>query len=300
MPKYKYITFKIIPEEGTREAALRRGEVDTAIISLSRAKKLEVDGFSIYKKLGCIEAKLTMIRPYEPSNNPLNNKKVRQALVYAIDKAAIVKHILMSEGEVIGHHFPVTKWSVGYKPYPLTPYDPKKAKQLLAEAGYPDGFTIYLYSYIAVLPEAKLINEAIAGYWKAIGIKPIILEMEYEAFKPIWARKKDPPGPAVNLHPWTSRPVIPCYSIYHSKPQWSNNADPALDQLIEKDWNVQTTLEGYVKASQRVMDYVLDKYYDTGMFSAHEFWASNPKVPKWSLGKNTYGACRFEYIGREK
>ena len=144
-----------------------------------------------------------MIRIYEP-NNPLSKKKVRQALVYAIDKAAIVEHILMGQGEVIGHHFPMTKWSIAYKPYPLTPYDPKRAKQLLAEAGYPDGFTIYLYSYITTLPEAKLVNEAIAGYWKAIGLKPIILEMEYGAFMPIWAKKKDPPGPAVNLNPGTA------------------------------------------------------------------------------------------------
>ena len=299
VPKYKYITFKIIPEEGTREAALRTGEVDLAKVSLTRANKLETDGFTIHKNLGSIEPLLTMIRIYDP-NNPLSKKKVRQALVYAIDKASILKHIMKSHGEVIGHHFAMTKWSIGYKKtYPLTPYDPQKAKQLLTEAGYPDGFTIYLYSYITDLPEAKLINEAIAGYWKAIGLKPIILEMEYEAFKPVWARKKDPPGPSVNLHPWTSRPVYPWFGLYHTKGGWSNLADPQLDQLIE-DFNKQVTIERYGKAAQIIMDYVVGNYYHTGLFSTHEFWASSPKVPKWELGRNTYGSCRLEYIGRTK
>jgi len=296
VPKYRYLTFKVIPEEGTREAALRVGEVDLAKTTLTTANKLETGGFTIHKKLSSIEPLLTMIRIYDP-NNPLNKKKVRQALVYAIDKAAILKHVMMGQGEVTGHHMAMTKWSIGYsKTYPLTPYDPKKAKELLAEAGYPDGFTIYLYSYITDLPEAKLINEAIAGYWKAIRMKPIILEMEYEAFKPVWARKKDPPGPSINLHPWTSRPVYPWGGLYHTKGPWSHTADPELDKLIE-DFNNQITLEGYGKAAQRVMDYVVDNYYHTGLFSTHEFLASNPKVPKWPLGRNTYGSCRFEYIG---
>jgi peptide/nickel transport system substrate-binding protein len=298
VPKYKYITFRIIPDEGTREAALKTGEVDLALVGLTNADKLGASGMTIHKKIGSIEPLLTMIRIYDP-NNPLNKKKVRQALVYAIDKAAIVKHVLMGQGEVIGHHFPMTKWAIGYKSYPSTPYDPKRAKQLLTEAGYPNGFTIYLYSYVDVLPEAKLINEAIAGYWKAIGLKPIILEMEYEAFKPVWARKKDPPGPSVNLNGWTSRAVYAWFGLYHTKGTWSHTADPELDKLIES-FNSQVSLEGYGKAAQKAMDYAVDNFYHTSLFSTHEFWVSSPKIPNWALGRNPYGASRFEYIGRIK
>jgi len=48
-------------------------------------------------------------------------------------------------------------------------------------------------------------------------LAPVILEMEYEAFKPVWARKKDPTGPSINLHPLTSRPGYPWLGLYYAK-----------------------------------------------------------------------------------
>ena len=76
-------------------------------------------------------------------------------------------------------------------------------------------------------------------------------------------------------------------------------ADPQLDQLIE-DFNKQVTLEGYGKAAQKIMDYAVDNYYHTGLFSTHEFWASELEGSKVGVGPNTYGSCRLEYIGRTK
>ena len=75
-------------------------------------------------------------------NPALGKVEVRQAINYAIDRDAMLKAVAQGHGTVTGQIFPET--SPGYDPAldDDYPYDPDKAKQLLAEAGYPDGFTL--------------------------------------------------------------------------------------------------------------------------------------------------------------
>ena len=97
------------------------------------------------------------------AGRPTQNKLVRQAINYAIDKDTIVKNIYKGYTKPTGQLLQET--TVGYnpaiKPYP---YDPAKAKQLLAEAGYPNGFETTIYSYAREdVPELPRLVEAIAG-----------------------------------------------------------------------------------------------------------------------------------------
>jgi len=138
---------------------------------------------------------------------PTQNPKVRQALILAINKDALVKEILMGQGRTIGNTTCMFSWAIEYKDYPPTPYDPQTAKKLLAEAGYPNGFPMYMYSFVTYLPEIRTINEAIAGFWEAVGVKTKILDMEYVAFKPVWTNKKDPIGTSAYTMAWPNRPA---------------------------------------------------------------------------------------------
>jgi peptide/nickel transport system substrate-binding protein len=296
VPKYKYLTFVLMPEEGTREAALRGEEVDIIAISLARVKKLKEAGFNIVQKKDGLHVGLMWIQDYRPEF-PTNKKKVREALIYAINKDEIVKQILMGEGKVIGNATSMFTWSIEYKPYPLTPYDPKKAKRLLEEAGYPQGFTMYLYSFVTHLPETKLINEAIAGYWEAIGVKVKILEMDYNGFKPIWTKHQDPPGPAAFVLAWPNRPSYSWRNMYHSAALYSHKKDPQIDRLIE-DFETKASMEEYITSAQKIMDYVLENFYSTGICTTHELFAANKKVPMWEMGKGV-GSFRWEYIGEK-
>src|SRR5205823_7133604 len=71
---------------------------------------------------------------------PLNNKLVRQALNYAVDKEAIIKHVLFGFGTPSGQALPMMfGYDPAIKPYP---YNPAKAKALLTQAGYPHGFSL--------------------------------------------------------------------------------------------------------------------------------------------------------------
>jgi peptide/nickel transport system substrate-binding protein len=294
-PKYKYLTFKLMPEEGGRDAALRSGEVDIISVGLSRAKDLKKDGFIIQEKKEGLYVGLMWIQHYQ-ENSPLHNQKVRRALINAIDKEAIVKHILMGSGKVVGTATSMFTWAIEYKPYPHTPYDPEGSKKLLAEAGYPNGFTMYLYSFVTKLPETKLINETIASYWEAIGVNTKILEMDYSAFKPVWTKKQDPPGPAAFVLAWPNRPVYSWRHMYHSEALYSHTKEPQMDALIE-EFEAQKTLEGYIAGGRKLMDYVLENAYATGVCVTSELHAMSKSVPVWEMGKGV-GSYRWEYIGK--
>ena len=102
-PKYKYLTFKLMPEEGTRAAALQAGEVDLIQVGIAKAKELETQGFPMRVKSNTADLNLIFLRLYE-KDNPLSNKKVRQALVYAIDKASDCEACPFGHGKTDGPH----------------------------------------------------------------------------------------------------------------------------------------------------------------------------------------------------
>ena len=296
VPQYKYLTFKLMPEEGTRDAALRAGEVDCIAVSLARTKGLKDAGFAIQQKKDGLFVGLMWLQDRRPEF-ATHKQKVKQALIYAINKGDIVKEILMGQGKLVGNAISMMTWAIEYKPYPLTPYDPKTARQLLAEAGYPKGFTMYLYSFVTKLPETKLICEAIAAYWEAIGVKVKLLEMDYSAFKPVWTNKQQPPGPAAFILAWPNRPVYSWRTMYHSTALYSHKTDPKFDRMIES-FEGETTTEGYIAAGQGLMDYVLQNFYGTGICATHELYGMSKKVPSWEMGKGV-GSYRWDYIGQE-
>ena len=299
-PKYRYLTFKLMPEEGTRDAALRAGEVDIIQVSIARSKQLEADGFPTREKDGTADMNLIFQRIYQ-KDNPLNKKDVRQALVYAIDKNSIWKHVLLGRGKVMGHTAYMFSTSVSFKEYPVTPYDPKKAKELLAQAGYPNGFTIYLYSFETGLPEQKLVNETIAGYWKAIGMEVKILEMDYAALRPIWLKQREPAGPAAHTFCWPSKVTGTWASIYGSDIktfQFSQIQDPEMDRLM-KAISDQVSLRGYIEAERKATEWIMANYYNSGIASVSALFSTRKDVPGWALGKDAY-AYRFEYIGAKR
>src|SRR5262249_11958490 len=92
-PRFKTVTFKLVPEETTRIALLRRGEVDVADVSRERVRELEREGFPVYFRRE--EAILTMWWILGPDGMaaPMKDKRVREALNLAVDRAEIAQAI---------------------------------------------------------------------------------------------------------------------------------------------------------------------------------------------------------------
>lgn len=296
-PKYKYMTFKLMPEATTRRAALQRGEVDMALVGVTGAEELSAAGFPVVEKEKAVDLNLTFLYTYKP-DNPLHKKKVRQALVYAIDKAAIAEYIFMGYGKPIGHTYSMFSTSIAYKDYPVTPYDPEKARQLLAEAGYPDGFTIYYYNFATSVPEQKLVGEVIAGYWVDIGMDVVIVEMDAGAFFAIWMKSTEPLGPAAFTHSWATRPMENWPGMFNSDVEghfFSHVADSELDRMI-KEMEGAPSIEEAIELERRCEERILSEYYNTGIVCLDWLFARSKDVPDWDPGVEK-DAYRLEYIG---
>jgi peptide/nickel transport system substrate-binding protein len=116
-----------------------------------------------------------------PVFKPFDNKLVRQAFNYAIDPSVIIKHIYEGNGYVMDG--PVASNVIGADPklkrYSL---DPKKAKELLAKAGYPNGVDVKLYLAPARYPKAREVCQVIADQLKDSGVRTELVTQEWAIF----------------------------------------------------------------------------------------------------------------------
>lgn len=110
------------------------------------------------------------------ADNPLTKQKVRQAIAYALDRATMAKQLMQGNSRPLDAPCYPTQFGCDQAGAVHYGYDPAKAKQLLAEAGYPNGFDTTLVSYL--LPQW---NGAIQGYLQAVGIRVHIDQLQVSA-----------------------------------------------------------------------------------------------------------------------
>ena len=129
----------MVPEEATRVAALRAGETDIAPASLQTKKQVEAGGGRLVFAQEGVAVEVRWMGCWEPQH-PCSDKRVRQALDYAIDKELIRDTLYGPEVFVVKGWVGVTPSAIGYTPaLDPRPFDPDKARQLLVDAGYPGG-----------------------------------------------------------------------------------------------------------------------------------------------------------------
>jgi len=178
-PRIRRIVFRPIPEPFTRAAALRNNELDLITnVPPVLARDLEkAAGVKVHR----IPSTWMIYLGLNAFKKPLSDVRVRQALNYATDVDTIIRTVL--EGNARRTPGPLTPNMFGYDPTVKGyPYDPAKAKQLLAEAGYPDGLEITLDSSDGRYQGDKEIAEALAGQWQKAGFKPRVQVAEWGAY----------------------------------------------------------------------------------------------------------------------
>ncbi len=168
VPYLDKVTFRFISDPSAQLAALRAGDVDVIAYDLApeNAPALEKDArFKVQKGNTTTDVILAM----NHSKKPFSDPKVRQAITLAIDRKAVIQGAVAGYGTPIGSHMdPTNPYYVDLSN--LYPYDLGRAKQLLAEAGYPNGFEAVLK-----LPEpyayARRSGEIIADQLSKAGIR---------------------------------------------------------------------------------------------------------------------------------
>ncbi|HEX7040428.1 MAG TPA: ABC transporter substrate-binding protein [Trueperaceae bacterium] len=167
LPYLDSAEFRIISDPNARFAALQAGDIDMIGVALLPEQFQQVlanPDLKATQGSGTAEITLALNNAREPFDDP----RVRQAITHAIDKQAIVQGAMFGLGTVIGTHMsPAESYYVDLTD--TYPYDPERARQLLAEAGYPDGFTVRFE-----LPEPYNIErrtgEVIAQQLEQVGI----------------------------------------------------------------------------------------------------------------------------------
>ena len=171
------LIFRRIKEDEARITALRSGEVQIAqFIPPHLVKQVEADPNVVVKSHSPVEV---MFLAMNPTFKPWDNKKVRQAVAYAIDRKAIVKSIFQGGAEIL--QGPIGPGQYGYSPNvePKYSYDPAKAKELLKEAGYPNGVDIDFYTASGRYIDDRQSSEAIVPMLQAVGFRVKFHTPEY-------------------------------------------------------------------------------------------------------------------------
>jgi peptide/nickel transport system substrate-binding protein len=186
MPSVKRLVYKSVPDANTRLAMLKRGEVDLAyLLDAPQAQEIKKDpSLKLAFSGGIGTYYLDYLDQWDPKS-PWHDRRVRLAASLALDRQAL------SEAETLGASRPngsmVPRKFEFALPLDPHPYDPAKAKQLLAEAGYPNGFDAgELYPW----PPYTTMGEAVGGYLGAVGIKVRLRIMERAAFYSALESKK--------------------------------------------------------------------------------------------------------------
>jgi peptide/nickel transport system substrate-binding protein len=185
-PAFSEIQFISAPEEFTRAAMLKTGEVDLAPINYDSIKALQTSGINILFVEGNWAPVIRfggLVPRFSNAQVPWTDKRVRQALNYAVDKQAIVASIFHGNARIVGADFPAPEWS-NIEPYP---YDPARARQLLSDAGFPNGFEVTVKTF-TTNPGAELpiIAEAVALYWQAVGVRVRIVPTNWTSLRGAW------------------------------------------------------------------------------------------------------------------
>ncbi|WP_103380966.1 ABC transporter substrate-binding protein [Pseudonocardia dioxanivorans] len=174
---FQNVTLTVLTDEATRMSALQTGDVD--VVFGLEPKSIEHLRSDDSLDVGATPSTRTIFVQFDATKAPFDDLRVRQALNYAVDKKAIADSILLgtvepSPGQLFNDLYP------SYSPaLSAFPYDPDKARALLSEAGYPNGFTTeFLTSNGSQLADVS-ISQAVAAQLAEVGVTATLAPTPY-------------------------------------------------------------------------------------------------------------------------
>lgn len=226
--KLDKVTYQIYEDSTALVMALKGGSVDLCA-HLTSAQTAQLEDFQI------LEGTMNLVQAVYLNHHmaPFDNKEVRQALCYAIDRQAIMDFVADGHGTALGSSmYPAfTKY---FMPE-LTDYysyDPQKAKDLLAEAGYPNGFDMTIMVASNNKPHVDT-AEVVAEQLRAVGINVTIQQVEWQTWYDEAYKGRNYQATVVGLdaHNMTARAMLERFTSDHAK-NFINYNNPKYDELF--------------------------------------------------------------------
>jgi peptide/nickel transport system substrate-binding protein len=257
LPYLEGITFSYLPDATARTTALRAGSVDwieyvpaSDIKTVRDAPNLEV--------VGGLSANFRSLY-FNLKEKPLDDVRVRQAIAYAIDPQEVVDVALFGAGGVVAKGTTIP--TGGFYSFANSPYGKpnlERARQLLRDAGVPNGFSLDLKvtsTYDFLRAPAEVIQAQLAK----IGVKVNIQAEEWSVYLPNFVGKKF--TSTIIGESGQGDPDDYLYNVFHSKGNgnYMNFSDPALDKLLEEGREIADQEDRkalYDRAQERILQLV--------------------------------------------
>jgi len=258
------LTFRFLPENATRVAALEAGEVHL-IDNLPPDVASRIRGNPNLEVLTSFTNRI-MGMYFHGGRPPFTNLKARLAVTYAIDREAIVSKIMGGMTEVVNQPFPPGTLGVGGEKFAPYPYDPKKAKQYFAEAGLTNGAKIKLGGPVGRYTNDRQVVTAVAGMLADVGFDPQLEQLEWGSF---WA-KATPGYYDLFYVGWTTRGYDPVdfKAVYAG---WSED-NAGATHFVEHNKRV---VELYELANRTTSQQEAERHYKE---LAHLLWDNVPQA----------------------
>ena len=313
-PEFAELMLRQIPEEATRVANFKTDKLDTFLMAFDSKRDLDelpdirymavANGGSTHiglhpnhyvgmgepdfeeRRPGAFNCLKDNACPWVSPNPDLNSpeweraRKVREAMLIAVDYQEVVDTLIDGEGT------PQSLWTWENRvqelnhAYRVRPFDPERAKQLLEEAGYEDGFHIEVTASIRNIPGEEESCEAVAQYWNDIGITTKINRVPASTIIPI-VQAREYVG--LNCHGTGGKidPVIILDAMV-SNAGWSAGFDhPYLeDELVPKLGEVRSDAGHWIVMNE-IGGFIYENALDGGFYSVNILWPLSPRVNSW-------------------
>lgn len=313
-PHFQRLILLLVPEESTRVAMLRTDQAYVTDITAETAKEVSNAKMQLVKIGGAAMYIFQFWGLFLPEHkdSPLNNIKVREALSLAINRQEIIDFVMEGYATIPmpfasfrnTFDLDLERWEKFSRE--ALRYDPVKAKQLLTEAGYPQGFRVTFYTTnFPGTPFMNKISTAVTGYWEKAGVKVDLKELEFGVFSDyaLPAGHRDPKAPfngAASIYRNAGRPdAVPRYfTTFHADGNHfifgdAQHLSPEAQEFAKLYKEIPSELDTVLRAQKfnRMVELVTSSWMAPSILEAVVLYGANPKrVGKW---EGNYGRAEL-------
>ena len=304
-PAFAELIFREIPEESSRIAGFQTGTLDTFLMAFDSIPEVEkVEGAKLLSVSNAIDYAINLYggyyteasKPdtenrasYDPevpwissnwhTDSPEweNARKLREALANAIDRDTVIETLLR------GFADPIKLWFWGNHGSQIDgdwEYNPERAKQLLAEAGYPDGFSITLTPSLRGAPAEVEACSAVAQMWGDIGIDVKLQSLPYSTLRPTMVART---YQGATCHAAGARIVtVGAQTLITENAAWNAGAShPWMEEIMPRI-SAAVDPNDLVKLESELGNWLFDNALTyIGLYSVGAVWPVGPRIEEW-------------------
>jgi peptide/nickel transport system substrate-binding protein len=233
LPYLDAVVYRIVLEDPTKIIGLRTGDLDIIdTVPAGDVRTVENDpDIAYYEIPGTGTRMMAFALGREEA---LKDKRVRQALSFAVDREAMIQALQFGQAVPARGPFAPTRGVTYHADLDRYTYDPERARELLAEAGYPDGFDMVIDVINRTADRAW--GEAIQGFYADIGVRVELRPEEQVSLNQKWASTDDFPSYIGSWGAGAINPDADLVRAFYSEGWWNHPdyANPEVDALIEQ------------------------------------------------------------------